>query len=283
MKRLAIALLVIMGAAAAQEEKKDPTAEEILQKAAEKQGGLKIAKKFNNFKADFETQFYREDKGQVYYQVKRIYQFPDLLWTEKKHETQKKPTREIFNGEDAWFVEPEGEIVVYTDNPSSFKTDLENIEEDVRVTRELFRNFFIANLRSEINDLKRVKDAPIYAGGKPLFVVEGKLPSRVESEQVKTVYVKIYVDPETFEVRGVRMIDLSGGARRLFVFEDYMENRQKVMVPIRIKMHNEPVKEKKPDMTIFLNCKEGEEGEVYPLIDFNVDIDPDLFNLPDEA
>jgi hypothetical protein len=55
------------------------------------------------------------------------------------------------------------------------------------------------------------------------------------------------------------------------------------MIPIRILMYNEPGNKKKPDMTVFLNCEEGKDGEVYPLIDFNVDVDPALFNLPEEG
>lgn len=260
------------------------SAEEILAKAAAKQGGAEIAKNFRSFWADFETWYNHPDKGEVYYQVKRIFQFPSLLWTEKRHEIQAAPTFEVYNGEDGWFIDAEGKVTVYTDKPSAYKTDIENLEEDVRITREMFKNFFIANLRDEINDLKRLSDKPIFKGGEPLYLVSGKRSTRVEDDKERPVYLKIYVDPKEDLVRAVRMIDLNvREGSRLFVFEEFLENDQKVIVPTRIIIYRDEEEPGEPEMKLYINCERDKEGRIRPMLRFNVKPDPAKFNLPEEG
>lgn len=263
------------------EQTADLTAQEILSRAAKKQGGEEIAKNFKSFSADFETWYNHPDKGEVYFQVKRIFVFPCLIWTEKRHETQSKPTWEIYNGEDGWFVDEENETTIYTDKPSSYKTDIENLEEDVRVTRELFHNFFIANLRNEISDLERLSDKPFRPGGKPVHLVTGRRSTRYEGEREKTVYLNIFVDPEQDLVLAVRMIGLDERrVSRLFVFEKFLENKQGVIVPTRIVIlrNDEP----EPEMKIYINCEKDENDKIRPLLEFNVEHDPAIFMLPEE-
>ena len=261
-----------------------PTAEEILARAAERQGGKEIAVHLKNFKASFESRYHDPEKGQIYYEVTRVFQFPDHIWTQKKHELNKKPTLEGFDGEDGWIVTPDGRLTVYTDKPSTYKNDLENLQEDVRITAEMFRYFFIANLRERLQGLTRLSDRPVPRSGKdrPVYVLEGKVTGWIEQE--KTVRLLVYVDPESFQVRAVHMDDLSPRpeAPRLFLFDGYHRNDQDVLVPTRVSMYRGD--EAKPEMTISMDFaeKKSAEGkrEVYPLIRFNVDLDPNLFHVP---
>lgn len=266
------------------DEKAEPgkvTADRLLDKAAEVQGGKEIATKFRNFSADFETEYYNKEKGQVYYQVKRIFQPPHLLWTEKKHDSQANPTREVYNGLDGWFIDAEGNAVVYTDKPSTFETDIANLEEDVRITHELFKYFFIARLAKELNDKERLGDAPVFKGNSACHVISGKTMTYVSGDEQETVYIKIYIDPKSHYVSAVRLFDLDSRTQdKLFVFEKHLRNRQDVLVPTRIKMYGKD--EDKPEMKIFINTELGEDDTLYPLIDFNTKLDPTLFNVPGE-
>ncbi|MFH2002459.1 MAG: hypothetical protein ABIK28_22490 [Planctomycetota bacterium] len=268
-------------AQAAEAVTRDLTAQEILDKAGTVQGGGEIARNLRSFSADFETEYYKEDEGQVYYQVKRLFQYPCVLWTEKKHETQAKPTWEVYNGEDGWFIDAEKKVTVYTDKPSTYETDIENLEEDVRVTRELFRYFFIAKLSRELNDMERLSDEPVFKGNPPVHVVAGKTTTYAGGEEEKTVYLKIYIDPKESLVVAVRMKNLDAQLQdRLFIFEKHLKNRQGVLVPTLIKMYGE--EEKKPEMKIFINSEKGDDDKFYPMIDFNIKIDPKLVNLPEK-
>jgi hypothetical protein len=261
-----------------------PTAKEILIKAAKVQGGGKFAAKLNNFRAEFTSEYIKPNKGKVYYEVDRIFKFPSYLWTKKKHEVHKKPSIEAYDGEEGWIRTADGKLTVYTDKPSTYQTDMENLENDARLTKQMFRYFFIANLRNEIHDLTRLPDQPIPRMKKRIsvFVLEGKATGWIGED--KTVRLKIFVDPKESLVRAVQMDDLSQERpRRIFLFDVYAKNRQGVLVPTNIKMFtgNEP----NPEMKLTIHYKEEEkEGEkkVYPLIDFNLDLDMDLFEIPEE-
>ncbi|MHC4945297.1 MAG: hypothetical protein ACYTG7_19955 [Planctomycetota bacterium] len=262
------------------EEKATLSAEEILARTGKKQGGEEIAKNFRSFWADFETWYNHPDRGEVYFQVKRIFQFPDMLWTEKRHETQDNPTWEVFDGTDGWFIDAEGNVKVYTDSPSSYKTDMENLEQDVRITRELFNNFFIANLRGDLNDLERLSDKPLSKGKTPMYVVAGKRSTRIRDEKERTAYLKIFVDPDEFIVKAVEMIDLQNRDQsRRFLFEAFLRTRQGVLIPTRVLLQQED--EKEPEMKIYINCERGKDQKIYPTIKFNITVKPELFQIPE--
>jgi hypothetical protein len=270
---------------AGKKESPQPGAGEILMKAAEVQGGKEIAAKLNNFKAEFESEYIKPDKGKVYYEVERVFMFPSYLWTRKKHEVHKKPSIEGYDGLDGWIRMPDGKLTVYTDSPARYENDMENLAEDARLTRQMFRYFFIANLRDEINDLNRLSDKPVPRSGKPAaaYTLEGKVTGWIGKD--KTVRLKIFVDPEKYIVRAVQMDDLDlDGRRRLFLFDDYTLNSQGILVPMSIQMFSD--NEAYPEMKISINGKEGKDPEgnrtVYPNIEFNLDLDVDLFKVPEE-
>ena len=264
-----------------------PTAEEILEQAAKAQGGARITGDLKSFYAEFETNYFKKDEGKVYYQVKRIFKFPCLMWTEKKHDIQDGPSYEVYNGEDSWFVTPEGKMVVYTDKPSTFKTDIENLEKDMRLTKQMFRYFFIANLAEEIKALKRLANEPLPFSRKKdtVFLLEGRTTGWIGGDHEIAVYLKIYIEPEQRTVLAVRMTDPNKTENtRLFLFDEYLRNKQGVLVPVRVKMY--PGDAVKPEMTVYMNCRpvEDESGKetVIPVIEFNMPVDAALFNLPEE-
>ena len=260
------------------------SAEEILSKAAEVQGGKEIAAHLKNFKAKFESTYFDPEKARVIYDVTRVFMFPSYIWTEKKHGMNKKPSIQGFDGQDGWIIMPNGKLVVYTDKPATFKTDMENLERDARLTKEMFRYFFIANLRDQVKELSRKSDKPVPRSNKidPAFVIEGKTTGWIDKN--KTVRLKIYVDQKTYQVKAVQMDDLGSSRRRLFLFDLYHKNRQGVLVPVSVKMFsgNDP----EPEISIDMDFAKGKDKEgkdiLYPLIDFNLDIDFKLFAIPDE-
>lgn len=263
----------------------EPTAEQILDMAAKKQGGERIAKKPVSFEAYFTTQYYNKEKGQINFEVKRIFQAPYKLWTRKNREN-KKPTYEVYDGEDSWFVEADGKVIVYTEKPATHKTDIENIERDAKLTRQMLKFFFVAAMKKEIKDLKRVKDsiAPTADNkrGEPSFLLEGKSTGWIGGEKETTVVLHIYVGKKSHQVNAVRMMDPNhGGMARLFLFSKYMENDQGVRIPLNIKMFRgtDPF----PEMTIGIFCERKEETKkVIPRIWFNKKVDPKLFICPEE-
>ena len=259
-----------------------PTAEEILAEAAKRQGGGEISKNPTSFEAQFETDYYDENKGKIYFQVHRRFKTPCYLWTRKNRENKPASTL-VYNGEDGWRIDPDGRLVVYTDKPSTFKTDMKNLEQDVRVTRQMLKFFFIANLGPEIRGLKRLSDGTVPMEGDKAFVLEGKTSGLVGGERETTVYLKIYVDPTTYQVRAVKMRDLSrGGKLRTFVFKLYFKNEQGILIPLQIFLYKE--NDTRPEMKLFIKTEgRGKDGkEIVPMIWFNRSFDPKLFRIPDE-
>ncbi|MBU0754167.1 MAG: hypothetical protein KJ645_03445, partial [Planctomycetes bacterium] len=124
----------------------------------------------------------------------------------------------------------------------------------------------------------------IFKGGEPLYLVSGKRSTRVEDDKERPVYLKIYVDPKEDLVRAVRMIDLNvREGSRLFVFEEFLENDQKVIVPTRIIIYRDEEEPGEPEMKLYINCERDKEGRIRPMLRFNVKPDPAKFNLPEEG
>lgn len=266
-----------------------PSAEEILKKAADVQGGKEIVEKgLKNFKAQFLSEFKHPEKGKIYYEVTRIFQLPSFLWTKKKHEHHKNPTWEVYNGTDGWFInfaDGKKNVTVYTDKPATYQTDIKNLEEDVRITKQMFKFFFIANLQKEINDMTRLPDKPLPMAKKDdrFYVVGGKTTGWIGGKDKKTIYINIFIDPKNYQVRAVWMEDLGlNGKERLFLFDKYRKNRQGVMIPGKISMLSNDSDAGIPEMKITLDGDAGEDGKPFYLIDFNVELDANLFNIPED-
>jgi len=261
------------------------SAEEILKKAAKVQGGHQIAGKLKNFHARFET-VYDGEKGKTSFSVERIFQFPELIWTKKWHD-QTPITYEIYNGEDGWFVDDKGDKTVYTEDPASFKTDIENLEDDARLTGQMFKYFFIANLSAEITPLEKLDEGtvPICSGssmqnkGGPALVVAGKTRAWIGGAEDTTVRLKIYIDPKNYLVKAVRMRDLTSDRKRLFLFdyyklpskEEFLRNEQGILVPTYVEMYSGD--NPKYEMRISITGKSGKDGKRCSDIAFNIEDD----------
>jgi len=308
--RLAIALLLAMvplsfTSAACQDKKADnvesakiqekgkddtakkvltPSALQIMKEAAKRQGGGDITKNPTGFEADFETEFFNKEEGRINYTVKRIFVRPEYLWT-KKNRDNKPPTHEIYNGEDAWFIEPNGSVIIYTQKPSMFETDIANMERDVQVTSQMLKFFFVSSLQNEIKKLKRSNDAEAPFTREECYLIEGKTMGWIGGDKKTTVLLSIYVNKKSYEIRVVRMIDLAqntNGSSRFFLFKKYCKNEQGVMTPLNISMYSGSDM-KQPEMTIAIHGKKDEKKKgIIPCIWFNRKIDRKIFTCPED-
>jgi|GEM_PF-2720712 len=273
---------------------------EILNEAAEVQGGAQILESLESFRASFKLEVFDPDSGRGNFEVERLFAYRDdegIMWTRKKVDDAQAPYTElVYNGLDAWRIDAEGKVTVFTDRPSTFKTDINNIERDVRLTAQLFRFFFVRNLIGWAQNLRHLGEREIE--GRTCAMIHGEARAWLGDREETRVRLEIAVDAETHVISQVKLRELipaeevqgllgDGGQRRTFRFERYYRNSQNVLIPCRVKIYGRD--ESRHEMQLGLNSTvrevEGPDGRKVrkrrPRITFNVTILEKMFTIPE--
>ncbi len=277
------------------DESDQSAALKVLEQVAENQGGARIARNLRNFRASFKLELFDPEKGRGNFEIERVFAFEGdsgIIWTRKRLSAEKKTTTLVHNGTDAWRVGKKGELTIFTDKPSLFKTDITNLEDDIRLTGQLLRFFFVSTLIDKVKELELTGERS--EGGVPKAVLEGRTTAWLgevapggEVALESPVLLTITVDRKKNIIDEVKLIDLSrDGLTRIFRFTKYFRNPQGILVPGNIKVFNK--KEGPHEMQIGFDVeileKENAEGKRVkvpcPQIEFNVDIPEELFTLP---
>ena len=150
--RAALLVLIIAAAGLAQDEQEKAVPDEtrdavmILEEAAVLQGGDEIQADLKNFRAAFNLELFDPDEGRGNFYVERFFAYRDdsgIMWTKRRRDDPRAPCSvTVYNGEEAWRIGEKGRVQIFTDRPSQYKTDLENLLDDVRLTAQMFRFFF---------------------------------------------------------------------------------------------------------------------------------------------
>lgn len=256
---------------------------EILKKAAQKQGGEKILASLKSFQAIFNMEVHDPEAGQANFYVERYFEdygHSGRMWTKKKHDSKNSPFSTIVHdGEEAWRIGHDGEVAIFTDKPDAYKTDLQNLEDDLQLTKQMFRFFFVKTMLEELDDLSFVGQGKERKND--VFILKAKTKAWLGGEKKTRVYLSIFVDKNAFTINEVRLSDLSQGVcKRTFVFSRYCRNAQDVLVPGNVKIFGESLN--KPKMQIALKVKgdEGNSNVKVPQIDFNTAVPPEYFKIP---
>lgn len=270
---------------------RDTRALEILQKAAAAQGGKEIQAGLRNFHAHFTLEVHDPEKGQINLEVERIFDFSGewgMLWTQKRHSGSKAPfSATVFNSEDAWRIGDKGKVTVFTDRPSVYKTDIRNIEDDTRLTAQLFRFFFLGALASEVSALHCKSDKTV--DGESCHIVEGRIKAWLGGEGQTLVLLTMAVDKKSSLVRKVTIHDLArGGERRTFRFSRYIKNSQGVLIPGNIKIYGKDSTRHEMQIGLQVDFVEKKSAagktsrKAVPRMEFNVKVPAHYFKLPEE-
>lgn len=257
---------------------------DILSKAAAKQSGEEIVVDLKNFKAFFNLEVFDADRGKGNFKVERLFDNgvpTGRMWTKKKHDGKKSPySTLVHDGEEAWRIGEDGEVVIFTDKPDAYKTDLKNLEDDLRLTRQMFGFFFVRTLLEELDELSLVGESEV--GGRDVYRLEGKTSAWLGDENPTLVYLVIHVDKKNFTVNEVELIDLSiAERRRLFVFSRYARNNQGVLVPGNVKIFRDSAERPYMAIALMTETKETSTGKKHiPKIWFNTTVEKELFTIP---
>jgi len=257
---------------------------EILSKAAAKQGGEEIVADLKNFRAFFNLEVFDAERGKGNFKVERLFDnsgSTGRMWTKKKHDDKKSPySTLVHDGEEAWRIGQDNEVVIFTDKPDAYKTDLKNLEDDLRLTRQMFRFFFVRTLLGELDELALVGESLV--GNREVYRLEAKTSAWLGDENETLVYLVIHVDKKDYTVNEVELIDLSiAERRRLFVFSKYARNTQGVLVPGNVKIFTESLERPYMQIGIEITTKETSTGKKrIPKIEFNITVEKELFTIP---
>ena len=267
-------------------------ARRILTDSAATQGGEEIVADLRNFRAFFKLEVFDAEKGRGNFDVQRLFVAGgdlDKMWTRKRHDGSKsKWSTIVWDGFDGWRIaEKDGknELTIFTDRPSAFKTDLRNIDADVRLTGQMFHFFFVQTLLDRVPDMRYVRESRV--GDEPVHILEGRISAWLGEDEKTVVLLKIAMSRKDNRILEIRLIDLArDGKRRMFRFDKYRRNSQGVLVPNLIRIYGED--EKKQTMQISLDVdiseKKNSEGrtvrQVIPKIAFNVTVPEKLFEIP---
>jgi len=268
----------------------------ILDEAADLQGADAILSHLENFRASFNLEVFDPDRGRGNFEVERFFAYKGdsgIMWTKKKRADTSDPWSAIvFDGTEAWRIgEKDGgekEVVIFTDKPAAYKTHLTNINDDVRLTAQMFRFFFVRNLAGAMKDARFVGERRL--NGTPVFVIEGTASAWLRKEGRTVVHLRIAVDREKHTIAEVRITDLArGGKQRIFRFERYTRNDQGVLIPCRIKIYGEDETNYTMQIALKVETREekGEDGKTVkhriPKIIFNASFPEKAFSIPDVA
>jgi len=258
---------------------------EILTKAAPKQGGDDIVADLKNFRAFFNLAVFDPDKGKINFKVERLFDDHGTcgrMWTKKKHDdSSAKYSTLVHDGEEAWRIGHDGVVAIFTDKPDAYKTDLKNLEDDLRLTRQMFRFFFVRTLLEELDELSLVGES--HVRGRDVYRIEGKTSAWLGDENKTLVYLVIHVDRKDFTVNEVELIDLSiKERRRLFVFTRYNRNAQGVLVPGNVKIFTKSTEHWDMQIALGVNTLKTKTGKKrIQKIDFNIPVQKELFEIPE--
>lgn len=257
---------------------------EILTKAAAKQGGEEIVADLKNFRAFFNLVVFDEERGRGNFKVERLFDnsgSTGRMWTKKKHDDKNSPySTLVHDGEEAWRIGQDEEVAIFTDKPDAYKTDLKNLEDDLHLTRQMFRFFFVRTLLGELDELSFVGESLVR--GRDVYRLEAKTSAWLGDENETLVYLVIHVDKKDYTVNEVELIDLSiADRRRTFVFTRYARNAKGVLVPGNVKIFGRSTEQWIMQIAIEAPKVETKTGtKRIPRIDFNVTVDEKLFSIP---
>jgi len=262
----------------------------ILEEAAVLQGGEEIQADLKNFRAVFNLELFDPDEGRGNFYVERFFAYRDdsgIMWTKKRRDDPRSPcTVTVYNGEEAWRIGEKGRVQIFTDRPSQYKTDLQNLLDDVRLTSQMYRFFFVKTLLETVDDLRLLGKRRI--DGKPVHVIEGTTTAWLGGEGTTRVLLKIAVEREKNRIFEVTLTDLAlDGQKRRFRFGSYRRNEQGVLVPCQVKIFGED--EQRHEMQVGLRVTSEEikndlgetVKEIRPVIAFNVPMPESAFEVPD--
>ena len=269
----------------------DTRAVEILERAARLQGGTEFAADLRTFHAHFDLEVFRADQGRGNFEVERAFVLngsKGRLWTLKRLSGSDAPfSVMVYDGEDCWRVGEDGLVTVFTDQPSVYATDIRNMEDDARLTAQLFRFFFVQTWIREVSGLRYLGERT--EGGIALHAIEGRMPAWIAGEGRTLVHLLILVRKEGDLIDRVRITDLArDGKRRTFRFDRYYRNPQGVLVPCNVKIYGDDESHHEMQIALKADFRHGKDASgkdrriVVPHMEFNVKIPAEYFRLPEE-
>lgn len=287
----------------AAEKEAQPSAAEILDRAAIFQGGDKILENLENFSVAFKLMVFDPDKGRVTFDVERFFAYAggegtadggedseneegeDLMWTSKRlDDSSARPSVIVFDGLEAWRISEKGVLTIFTDQPSVYQTDIDNIMDDLRLTGQMLRFFFIRSVGDTIEDVNL--QSPRQIDGTPVWILDGTASAWLGGETNTRVHLRISIHREKDVIHEVRITDLAeGGQKRTFRFDKYFRNSQGILVPCQIKIFSKD--EERFDMQIAVQVETVREEDAdgneikrrIPRIEFNVPVPEKYFEI----
>lgn len=225
-----IALALQLPPQAAQQPAFEAPAEDILERAIAVQSGGDIAKDVR----DFQVRFYLTtsgDKGKVELDVECKFKAPNLLRT---HVVERAMTGTVydegFDGTDAWFKE--GDQVTKYEPPDHVR-DRDRVLEQTEQLRLLLRFFFLANLKSNLTELRRLPNQS--QGDVEAYVLRAR--AEIEEYREGPTDVTLWIDQKSGNLLGVKLEPVAkAGVSLHFCFWFHGRNPQGVLVPGNIKL-----------------------------------------------
>lgn len=266
-------LVLLLSLGAAEDE---PSPREILEAAAIQQRADAVAGAVGSFYVRLYLQRRDADGSRLEFDVERKFQAPDRLWTRVEERAISGTNyQQGFDGKQAWLYDEKKNQVTMLDGPD-YRTDRENIQQDLRMMRQLLRFFFLDNLVATLTDLQRLEDGK--SSELESYVVKGR--GRLPKEEGGTADVTIWVDKDTKNLLGVCLEFLDAETERVheklqFCFWYHRPNAQGVIVPGQIKLYRN--NEEKPSETIAIDVDETRDVN---RILFNAGVDDSVFQPP---
>ncbi len=249
---------------------------EILEAAAIQQRADAVEGEVESFYVKLYLQRRDPNGSRLEFDIQRKFKAPNRLWTRVEERALSGTNyQQGFDGKQAWMFDEKKNAVTLLDGPD-YRTDRENIQQDLRMMRQLLRFFFLDNLVSTLTDLERLEDAT--DDKVTAYVVKGR--GRLPPEEGGTADVTIWVDQATRNLLGVGLEFLDEGTERVreklqFSFWFHRPNEQGVIVPGQIKLYRND--EEKPSETIAIDVDESRDVN---RILFNVGVEDSVFLPP---
>lgn len=209
-----------------------PTAEAILERAAEVQGMPAADPSAPlSLVAEMTVQF-QKDGSEVWVDAKRRFLAPNFIWTELTEQLSGTRTIQAFDGARAWLKSNKEPGIRFLEGPE-YQADRDRLREDVDNTQFFAEVFFLGKLKARLKNLRRLQD--VEALGKQAYLIEGDA-ERGQGNAQEEVILRLWIEKESYYLYGARLVAPEPPVIEI-CFWDHQRNAHGVLVPKEVKIH----------------------------------------------